>query len=419
MNVSLFRTLIVATTTLAAGMFSKPAIAQSVQNQQASPARQIQRQTSNAAPTARNAAATADETAELPDRPAPKPIQPDTVKGPLIQLAILLDNSGSMSGLIEQAKSELWRVVNELTGAKQNGEQPRLHVALYTYGNPPPTQLSPMTDDLDFISEALFAVRISGGSEYCGQVIQTATRELTWSDDPNDLKVIFIAGNEPFSQGPVDYRRACKDAIEKGIVVNTIHCGGGIPSDWRDGALLADGKAMNIDQNATVAYIEAPQDEEISKLNEELNQTYVAYGERGKAAERNQMAQDANAARQSAGSVIQRAVTKANAFYRNSSWDLVDAVTKGRVDLAKVEKESLPENMREMTPEQREAYLNEKAAKRKDLQQRINTLNSQRKQHIARQRKEMARDADERTLDRAMVDAIRTQAAERRFEFQD
>ena len=37
---------------------------------------------------------------------------------------------------------------------------------------------------------------------------------------------IFIAGNEPFTQGPVNYAESCKAAITKGIIVNTIHCGG-------------------------------------------------------------------------------------------------------------------------------------------------------------------------------------------------
>ena len=32
---------------------------------------------------------------------------------PKIQLAVLLDTSGSMSGLIEQAKAQLWKIVNE------------------------------------------------------------------------------------------------------------------------------------------------------------------------------------------------------------------------------------------------------------------------------------------------------------------
>ena len=48
----------------------------------------------------------------------------------LIQAAILLDTSSSMDGLINQAKTQLWKIVNELATAKRNGVSPALEVAL-------------------------------------------------------------------------------------------------------------------------------------------------------------------------------------------------------------------------------------------------------------------------------------------------
>ena len=358
--------------------------------------------------------------AELPISPASAPERPGVqADQPLVQLAILLDNSGSMSGLIGQAKSELWRVVNELTTAKQHGRQPRLQVALYTYGSPPPKRLNALTDDLDRVSESLFAVSISGGSEYCGQVIQTATRELAWSANPNDLKLIFIAGNEPFSQGPVDYRTACGEAIAKGIIVNTIHCGSGIPDDWRDGALLADGKAMSINQNTQVVHVEAPQDQQIARIGVELNKTYIPFGTVAAESQARQAAVDANASKLSVGSAVQRAVAKANSYYRNSSWDLVDAIDDGAVELAKVKEEDLPEDMQSMTLERRQKYVEERGAERKRLQERINELNAERKEYVAAKRKEMAEKSGEKTLDQALVEAIRSQASQKDFRFDD
>src|SRR5688500_4818881 len=118
-------------------------------------------------------------------------------KKPLIQLALLLDNSGSMQGLIDQARSQLWTVVNHLARTKKDGQTPRLEVALYQYGDAP-QQLLPFTDDLDAVSEKLFAVGISGGSEHCGQVIQMSLDELKWSDEAGVYETIFIAGNEAF-----------------------------------------------------------------------------------------------------------------------------------------------------------------------------------------------------------------------------
>ena len=56
-------------------------------------------------------------------------------KKPLVQVAILLDTSNSMDGLIEQAKSQLWSIVNEFIRARRDGRPPTIEVALYEYGN--------------------------------------------------------------------------------------------------------------------------------------------------------------------------------------------------------------------------------------------------------------------------------------------
>src|SRR5687768_17608095 len=146
----------------------------------------------------------------------------DPPRSPSIQIALLLDTSNSMDGLIDQAKSQLWSVVNEFIRAKRDGRPPALEVALYEYGNNGlPAQegfvrlVVPMTDDLDTVSEKLFALKTNGGEEYCGQVIRDAVGQLTWSRSSDVYKAIFIAGNEPFTQGTVDYHTACRAAIEK------------------------------------------------------------------------------------------------------------------------------------------------------------------------------------------------------------
>ena len=154
--------------------------------------------------------------------------------------------------------------------AKQAGVSPEVQVALYEYGKSSLNasrgwirQIQPLTTDLDKISEELFALRTNGGDEYCGWVIKEAANGLNWSSSADVYKAIFIAGNEPFTQGPVDYTESCKAAITKGIIVNTIHCGDentGINTKWKDGALLADGNYLVIDQNRAVVSIEAPQD---------------------------------------------------------------------------------------------------------------------------------------------------------------
>ncbi|MEX0774848.1 MAG: VWA domain-containing protein [Phycisphaeraceae bacterium] len=349
--------------------------------------------------------------------PAPAPAKP------IVQIAILLDTSGSMDGLIHQARTQLWAIVNQFALARQNGQRPDLQVALYQYGTPSVgdneiRQISDFTSDLDKVSELLFALRTNGGDEYCGAVIQHAGANLTWNDSSKVYKAIFIAGNEPFSQGPVDYRMACKEAIAKGIIVNTIHCGDeqtGFNTGWKDGAMLTDGSFMTIDHNAAVVHFEAPQDKEIAELSSKLNETYVAYGAEGEKAAQRQKEQDANAAQASPSTELLRAVTKAGGNYQNSKWDLVDAVKDGK-SIADIPAQELPEEMRKMSVEERKAYVEKMLVQREELQKKIKELDKQRQAHIAEQVKQQAQPGA-KTLQDAVIDAVQSQAAKQGYEF--
>lgn len=348
-------------------------------------------------------------------------------KKPLVQIAILLDTSGSMEGLIEQAKSQLWRIVNEFAKAKQDGVTPEVQVGLYEYGKSSLSQSSgwvrriqPLTTDLDKISEELFALRTNGGDEYCGWVIKDAVNDLAWSSASDAYKAIFIAGNEPFTQGPVSYGESCKAAITKGIIVNTIHCGAereGINTKWKDGADLADGKYLVIDQNRAVVSIEAPQDKEIAKLGVELNNTYLAYGVEGRSGAGRQLSQDAAVATlaPASGAVAQRAVAKASAHYRNSSWDLVDAMKDEKADVTKLKTEELPAEMQKLKPAERKAYVETKSKERTEMQTKINELNKEREKYVAARMKEVA---GTNTLDAVVIAAVREQSAKRNFKFE-
>jgi hypothetical protein len=348
--------------------------------------------------------------------------------GATVQLAILLDTSNSMDGLIDQARARLWKIVNEFIFAKKEGRRPQLRVALYEYGNDglPGSegfirQVSKLTDDLDKISEELFALRTSGGAEFCGQVIQQATRELGWSSSPGDLKLIFIAGNEPFTQGEVDFREACGAAVARGVTINTIHCGNyeqGISGRWKDGALLADGSYMNIDQNREVVHIEAPQDAEIGRLGALLNDTYIPYGTQAEMFATNQIVQDSNALDLTNGAMVQRSVTKASSLYNNANWDLVDALEREQVDLEKVEVKDLPEPMREMTLDQRKEYVAIQQREREGIQAKIVKLNEARVKFVAEEMKKRAAAGGEETLDEAILKSVRLQAAKKNFKFE-
>jgi von Willebrand factor type A domain len=346
---------------------------------------------------------------------------------PSVQIAILLDTSNSMDGLIGQAKTQLWNVVNEFVRAKKNGRPPAMQVALFEYGkNTLPSNegfvrlILPLTDDLDRVSEELFALKTQGGDEYCGWVIRDAVNRLDWSPSGDVYKAIFIAGNEPFTQGSVDFHQSCRAAIKRGIMVNTIFCGAnpaGVQTGWKDGAVLADGRYLSIDQNQKIVDIPTPHDAQIAKLGVELNKTYLPYGRMGQAGLARQSAQDTNACEVSASVLAARTVSKGNAVYCNDGWDLVDAIKNGKCNLEELKDEDLPDDLKKLDKAARKSKVDAAAKQREAIQAQILKLNKEREQFLVVERKkQLGSKAD--TLDQAIVKTIRDQATRQNFKFE-
>lgn len=320
-----------------------------------------------------------------------------------IQVALLLDTSNSMDGLIEQAKSRLWNIVNTLTTLKYSGKTPTIEISLYEYGNDGLSQsanyirqVTPLSTDLDLISEKLFSLRTNGGSEYCGAVISDATKNLKWNDGNASMKLIYIAGNEGFDQGGINYKEAISDALKNDIYINTIFCGAqsqGISLLWKDGADVGKGKFFNIDSNQTVQYIATPYDQKISDCNVRINATYISYGSQGYAKKMNQEEQDANAQTLSGANYAERAVSKSKAIYKNDSWDLVDKMKDDKEAVGKLKKEELPKELQNKSTDEIKKIVTQKTKEREEIQKEIAELGKKRQEYIdAEAKKSKAQD---------------------------
>lgn len=358
------------------------------------------------------------------------PVKPPRDFGakPLVQVAILLDTSGSMDGLINQARTQLWKIVNELVTAEKKGSRPSIELALYEYGNSTLNgdsgwlrQVVPFTTDLDLVAKELFALKTNGGDEFCGQVIMDAVNGLAWSSKSDVYKAIFIAGNEPFTQGPVPFQDAVAKAKAKGIFVNTIYCGSrqqGLAQQWKAGSDLADGDYTNIDQSLQAYQVAAPQDDRIAELSARLNDTYVAYGSSGrkKVAEKRSVFSQVRGA--GASVAAERAAFQANSApamaKAQSDWDAVSALESGAATAGDLKEEELPEELRKMDKEERGKYLEGKLAERKKIQAEIARLQAERKAYIAAEEKKASAGS---TLDKAMVETIQRQATTRGYKF--
>ena len=174
---------------------------------------------------------------------------------------------------------------------------------------------------------------------------------------------------------------------------------------------------MNIDQDRKAVHIASPLDAEITRLGVELNTTYIPYGTAGKLGFENQKAQDKNAAASQPGTLTQRSVAKGSFNYKNTKWDLVDALKEETVKLDEVKLEDLPEAMQKMTLEERKAYIDTKAKERAAIQEEISKLNKARRKYVAVEMKKLAKTGED-TLDAAMITAIREQAESKDFKLE-
>ena len=339
------------------------------------------------------------------------------VQRPTVNLAICLDTSGSMDGLIDATRRSIWGVVNDLALAKPT---PDFRIAFLTFGNDGHDEATgwvkihaPMTDDLDLISQSLFAQSTNGGTELVARVVDRAVNTLDWSNDPAALKIIIVAGNEGADQDTeISYRDACRRAIANGIMVNSIYCGS--PADaeaqaWREVSMLADGSFATIDQNLATVEIPTPFDKELVALNESINKTYIAYGAKGDDLQERQWAEDANAQQLGAAASASRLACKSGDLYSNSQWDLIDACGQDVVDLETIDEAQLPEEMRSMSLEERKAFVQNKQEARDALTAQVETIVPKRDAFVAKEKVRMAID-DSKSLGSVLRKAIRAQA---------
>jgi hypothetical protein len=326
--------------------------------------------------------------------------------------------------LINQARSHLWNMVDQMGRMTRvvNGKTRtvRVELALYEYGNDTLSretgfirQVQPFTGDLDLVSEKLHALFTNGGSEFVGQAITTAVTTLQWSSDPNAMKFVFVAGNEEFDQGPISAANAMQTAAGKDITVQLIFCGTK-DETWEAAAKLAKSDLMTIDQNQVAQHIPAPQDDEILRLGDRLNTTYMAYGAQGGASIERQKNADFASAKMSKKVALERAQLKSKKSYDNANWDLVDAMDKKPQALEQAKDEELPAELRGKTLEQKKQIIAAKQAERAELQKQIAKLEAERTAFVEAERKKQNLAADQ-GLDTELVKSTKKIAAKKGY----
>lgn len=166
-----------------------------------------------------------------------------------VQVVLVLDASGSMDRLFAAVANSLEELLHTLGECRINGQQANVNVGIVVYGHSrddgAPFELSPFSQEPEEMRAKVESINCDGVYENCGEAIDFALKNYPWNKRKRRelLKVLFIAGNESFDQGSVNYRDALARARGLGIIVNTIHCGEFNP-EWRAAARLGGGEGL-------------------------------------------------------------------------------------------------------------------------------------------------------------------------------
>lgn len=344
---------------------------------------------------------------------------------PRMEVVFVLDTTGSMSGMIAGAKQKIWAIANKLKSARPT---PEIRFGLVGYRDRRDayvTKVFDLTGNLDEVYTNLYAFEAQGGGdepESVNEALHRAVRDLQWSTDPEVLRVVFLVGDSrPHMdyQDDVKYPETCRLANERGILINTLQCGrlNGTEQAWREIASLTNGTYGAILQDGGSIKIETPYDQDIIRLNIQLDSTIILYGSK---------AEQASAAKNKSvlASLSPEATADRSSYLgkgeagaiMSGRGDLVVEVMNGRESVDKLDEKKLAPELQSMAPAARQELIEQKVAERRKLQAELAELVAKRDAAVADQLRSL--EGKDGVLE---LDAFRTleaQAKEKGYRFE-
>ncbi len=359
------------------------------------------------------------------------PIEPvPSIARPKVEVVFVLDTTGSMGGLIQAAKEKIWSIASTMASAQYAPEIKMGLVAYRDRGDAYVTKVVDLSTDLDSMYATLMDFGADGGGdgpESVNQALYDAIHGISWSQDPNAYRVVFLVGDAP---PHMDYRDDVKYPVtlaaakQKGIVVNTIQCGD-MPStspQWTRIAALGSGQFFQVEQAGSAVAIATPFDKEMARVSALMDETRMYFGTEEEQERMNSKvkATDKLHAKSSEQARARRAVFNSTVsgkrnFLGNN--ELIDAVANGRVDLEDLDDDLLPESVRKLSAVEKKDLVAKTAEKRAELQQRLAELSAQRGDYIKEQVEEAGGAED--SLDNKIYSAVRDQAAAAGLVYED
>lgn len=357
-----------------------------------------------------------------PKPPAQTPIAVDQQR-PRIEAVFVLDATGSMGGLIQAAKENIWSIASNMASAQPT---PELRIGLVAFrdrGDDYVTRVFDLSTDLDSMYATLMDVQADGGGDHpeaVNKALYDAVHGMSWSQDASTYRTVFLVGDAPPQRYPDEpaTEEVLTTAAARGILVNSIQAGNqpDTRQAWQQIASLGQGDYFQVGQQGSRIAVTTPFDDRIAALSKELDATRLFFGE--------PEAQAAMAAKQAAADKLhagaspesraKRAVFNTTAGGRGNllgTNELVDAVSSGRVELDEIAPAHLPTPLRELSPEERERTIAQQAARRAEISAEIDRLGAERQAHIDASLAKQ--EGKEDSLDYRLLRTVQAQAAKK------
>jgi hypothetical protein len=344
------------------------------------------------------------------------------VAKPIVEVAFVLDTTGSMGPLIEGAKRKIWSIATSILECNPDAEIRMGLVAYRDIGDDYVTKTFNLTTDIQDIYANLLELKAHGGGDWpesVNEALYVAVTKLAWTSGPATTRIMFLVGDAPphmdYAQD-TKYPEVMAMARRRHIIVNAVQAGAARDTErvWREIAQMADGRYIAIPQDGgALVSVPTPYDDEIIEMQKHINGTVLPYGprqvydrvteqrsqvERAPTASATDLAAFMN--KRNSGAPVPEAVT--------GTGDLVADVAAGRQNLGDVKTEHLPETVRNMSPDERKAYVAAQLERRKAFASRMSDLVRKRDQFIVEARRKAPGKTGD-SFDRAVEDTLKTQ----------
>jgi hypothetical protein len=339
---------------------------------------------------------------------------------PRVEVAFVLDTTGSMGDLIDGAKRKIWSIATTIV---ENNPEADIAMALVAYrdrGDVYVVKTEELSEDIQGIYGRLVRLEADGGDdtpESVNKALDEAINGLAWSSGDNVRRIVFLVGDAPpHMDYPQErqYPEIVQRAVDRGIIVNTVQAGDMWETTpiWKEIAQYGRGRYMAIPQDGgQVAVIVTPYDDEILHLQRMLDDTVVPYGRPEKRAELSTKMKERAAAAPSVQVENSEYYAKRTARKEvvTGGGDLIGDLANKDVELDKLNQAELPEPLQSKTLEEQKQWIGVIAEKRRALETRMSEAIAKRDAYVAEQRSTGVAVAPTDSFDEAVKDTLKVQ----------